>query len=82
MHEIRINSGGSKAARYEELLPQISSLMEGEPDMTANLANVAAALKEAFGFYGQVSIWWGQPFQDRERSWFSALSRDRWHVQG
>ena len=50
MHEIRINSGGSKAARYEELLPQISSLMEGEPDMTANLANVAAALKEAFGF--------------------------------
>ena len=47
---------GSKEERYASLLPQIRSLIEGEPDMIANLANVAAALKEAFdvfwvGFY-------------------------------
>ena len=36
---------------YEEITPQIAGLVEGEPDLTANLANVAAALKEAFGFF-------------------------------
>lgn len=42
---------GGKAARYEALLPQIRSLIAGETDMTANLANVAAAVKETFGFF-------------------------------
>ena len=51
MHEIELDSDGSKAGRYESLLPQISSLIEGETDMTANLANTAAALKEVFGFF-------------------------------
>lgn len=51
MHEIKLDSDGSKAGRYESLLPQISSLIEGERDMTANLANTAAALKEVFGFF-------------------------------
>lgn len=41
---------GSKAERYRSLLPQIKALMEGEPDLVANLANVAAALKEQFGW--------------------------------
>ena len=36
---------------YAELTPQIEALVEGESDVTANLANVAAALKEAFGFF-------------------------------
>ena len=36
---------------YSEIVPQIEALIAGEPDMTANLANVAAALKEAFGFF-------------------------------
>lgn len=36
---------------YGELLPQIRSLVEGETDVTANLANIAAVLKEAFGFF-------------------------------
>ena len=48
MHEIHLYQR-DKAARYRELIPQIRSLMEGETDMTANLANVSAALKEAFG---------------------------------
>ena len=41
---------GSKTERYTALLPQVKALMEGEPDGIANLANVAAALKEQFGW--------------------------------
>ena len=40
----------NRAAIYESLVPQIEALISGEPDLVANLANVAAALKEAFGF--------------------------------
>ena len=36
---------------YEALLPQIKSLVEGEKDLIANLANISAVLKTAFGFY-------------------------------
>ena len=36
---------------YDEIAPQIESLVAGETDLTANLANIAAALKEAFGFF-------------------------------
>ncbi len=36
---------------YNELLPQIEALIAGESDLIANLANVAAALKQAFGFF-------------------------------
>ncbi len=41
---------GSKTEQYESLLPQIKGLLDGEPDLIANLANVAAALKEQFGW--------------------------------
>lgn len=36
---------------YNEALPQIEALVLGETDPIANLANIAAVLKEAFGFY-------------------------------
>ena len=47
---------GTKEEQYQSLLPQIKGLLEGETDLIANLANVAAALKEQFnwlwvGFY-------------------------------
>ncbi len=42
----------TKQERYETLLPQIESLVSGEPDVIAKMANVAAVLHEAFGF------WW------------------------
>lgn len=47
---------GTKAEIYQSLIPQIKALLEGEPDLIANLANVSAALKEQFswlwvGFY-------------------------------
>jgi L-methionine (R)-S-oxide reductase len=46
-----------KAERYRELLPQLASLVDGEPDLIANLANITAALREMLpvaswvGFY-------------------------------
>jgi L-methionine (R)-S-oxide reductase len=36
---------------YKELIPQVRILTESEPDMIANMANLAAVLKEAFGFF-------------------------------
>ncbi len=41
---------GTKEEQYETLLPQIHALLEGETDVIANLANIAAALKEQFGW--------------------------------
>ena len=41
---------GTKEEQYEALLPQIKALLDGEPDLVANLANVTAALKEQFGW--------------------------------
>ena len=40
----------SKEQQYESLVPQIEALLTGEEDVIANLANVAAALKEQFGW--------------------------------
>lgn len=48
---ISLLENSSKAEQYEGLLPQIQSLIADEPDLIANLANVAAVLKEAFGFF-------------------------------
>ena len=42
----------NKIETYQSLLPQIESLISGETDTIANMANVAAALHKAFGF------WW------------------------
>lgn len=47
---------GSKEEQYRLLLPQLAGLLRGEDDMVANMANIAAALKEQFkwwwvGFY-------------------------------
>lgn len=44
-------SKGTKQEKYETLVPQIKALLEGETDLVANLANVAAALKEQFGWF-------------------------------
>lgn len=41
---------GTKEEQYEALFPQIKGLLEGETDLIANLANIAAALKEQFGW--------------------------------
>lgn len=36
---------------YQSLIPQIEALVKDEPDLIANLSNIAAALKQAFGFF-------------------------------
>ncbi len=41
----------SKKEIYEALLPQLSGLVAGEPDLVANLSNISAALKEALGCF-------------------------------
>ena len=48
---IFITKDAPKAQKYEELIPQIKAVIEPETDMVANLANVAAMLKEAFDFF-------------------------------
>ncbi len=48
---IAFSKGADRTVIYFELLPQIESLLAGETDLIANLANVAAVLKEAFGFF-------------------------------
>jgi GAF domain-containing protein len=44
-------AAGTKEAKYEALLPQLEALIAGEPDLVANLANIAAALRQTFGFF-------------------------------
>lgn len=51
MAENLIIAKGSKQEQYETLLPQIKSLIEGESDPIANMANVVAALKQTFNFF-------------------------------
>jgi L-methionine (R)-S-oxide reductase len=41
---------GTREQQYMELIPQIAALLDGEPDLIANLANITAALKEQFGW--------------------------------
>ena len=47
-----VNNTGNKALTYETLLPQISALISGEKNLVANLANIAAALRDTFAW------WW------------------------
>lgn len=51
MAENLIVSDGNKEQQYQTLLPQIESLLAGETDVIANMANVAAALKQTFNFF-------------------------------
>jgi len=54
--DLTITTSTDKTEQYQSLLPQIGALINGEPDLIANLANISAALKEQFkwfwvGFY-------------------------------
>ncbi len=52
MHSIEINTYSGKDGIYQSLLPQLQALCSGEDNLTANLANISAALKETFNW------WW------------------------
>lgn len=44
-------SGGTKEEKYIGLASQLQSFWSGEPDLTANLANTAAAMRQTFPFH-------------------------------
>jgi len=44
-------TAGSKEDQYNNLIPQLVGLLHGEDDLVANMSNVAAALKQQFGFF-------------------------------
>lgn len=49
--ELILTQGLSREDRYREILPQIEAVISGEADFVANLANIAAILKEAHHFF-------------------------------
>lgn len=51
MHTTDDPSKTSRASIYEQLSSQARSLIEGEADLIANMANISALIKEALGFY-------------------------------
>ena len=46
-----IATESDKPSRYKTLIPQLEALTSGETDITANLANIAAALKQTMNFF-------------------------------
>lgn len=59
--DLTLIKDGTKEEKYESLIPQIKGLTYGETNLIANLANIAAALKEGMGFF-----WVGFYLVDKE----------------
>lgn len=57
MEQIKVSSAEDKRIVYEELLPQIESLVSGEKDLVANAANLAAALKQSIPYISWVGFY-------------------------
>ena len=55
--ELFIAPGAGKKEIYESLIPQLASLIAGETDLIANLANLSAALHDTFGWWW-VGFYW------------------------
>jgi GAF domain-containing protein len=49
--ELIVSNTATKEEKYQSLIPQIEALVTGEPDLTANLANIASALKYGMDFF-------------------------------
>jgi len=48
---LHLSANATKGQRFTEIIPQIESVVAAETDLIANLANVAAILREAFGHF-------------------------------
>ena len=46
-----VSQSTDKGERYKSLVPQIEALVSGEPDVIANLSNIAAALRQSMNFF-------------------------------
>ncbi len=51
MEELKLTQTESRLEKYQTLVPQIKALIEGERDLIANLANIAAAIKQGLDFF-------------------------------
>ncbi len=49
--QLILSTSGDKAERYAVLVPQVKALVAGEPDLIANLSNIAAALRQTMNFF-------------------------------
>lgn len=49
--DLTLLTNATKEEKYQSLIPQIEGLLYGESNLIANLANIAAALKEGLGFF-------------------------------
>ena len=58
---LQITQDAPKDQVYEEIIPQIKSLIDGEENLIANLANICGVLDMAFGH-----LWTGFYVRDRE----------------
>lgn len=56
MEEIKV-AAETKQEQYEQLIPQILSLVNDEPNPIANMANIVAALKQTFDHYSWVGFY-------------------------
>ncbi|MCH2233482.1 MAG: GAF domain-containing protein [Crocinitomicaceae bacterium] len=59
--DLKIAKKGTRAEKYELLTSQIEALISDESNLMANAANIAAALRQTFGFF-----WVGFYFVDSE----------------
>jgi L-methionine (R)-S-oxide reductase len=48
---LHIIESSKKSERYSSLLPQIEAMVNGEPDIVANLSNISAALRQSMNFF-------------------------------
>lgn len=48
---LAFSRNSDRATIYNEIVPQVDSIIASESDVVANLANTAAVLKESLGFY-------------------------------
>ncbi len=49
--DLLIPKDTTREEMYASLYPQLKALTDDEPDLIANMANIASALKETFGFF-------------------------------
>jgi len=57
MHTLEIPADADRATIYAELLASIRALVDGEPDLVANLANISAAIKQALAHVSWVGFY-------------------------
>lgn len=55
--DLKITQTANKQVKYDTLIPQLQALTAGETDIVANLANIAAALHQTFGWWW-VGFYW------------------------